>query len=55
MAQIPTTNIRLRDNIRNEYGGNFTNVSLGNYYRYVDNSSLVDNSAIIPKQRQVLF
>ena len=48
MAQIPTTNIQLRTNIRSEYGGSSSNVSLGNYYRSVNNSANVDNSAVIP-------
>jgi len=48
MAQIPTTNIRLRSNIRGEYGGSSSNVSLGNYYRFVNNTGLVDNSAVVP-------
>ena len=48
MSQIPTTNIRLRANIRSEYGGSSSNVSLGNYYRSVNNSANVDNSAVIP-------
>ena len=49
MSQIPTTNIRLRSNIRNEYGPSSSlNVSLGNYYRFVNNTGNVDNSAVIP-------
>ena len=55
MAQIPTTNVKLRSNIRQEYGGSSSNVSLGNYYRYVDNTGLVDNSAIIPANPRYYF
>ena len=55
MAQIPTTNVKLRSNIRQEYGGSSGNVSLGNYYRYVDNTGLVDNSAMIPANPRYYF
>ena len=55
MAQIPTTNIRLGANIRNEYGGNPTNISLSNYYRFVSNAALVDNSTIVPFDPRFYF
>ena len=48
MAQIPQTDIKLRANIRAEYGGSYQNVSMSEYYRFVDNSELVQDSVIVP-------
>jgi hypothetical protein len=55
MAQIPTTNIGLQNNIQQEYGGGATDVSMSEYYRSMSNSALVDNSAVLPANPYFIF